>query len=101
MKRARVMTRWMELATSVACDKEGDGVGCKSDGNEGDGRATPTRAMATAMATTKATAWVMVMVTRLSGDKKGTGKGGKGNGGDNEGGTQATERARAVRQWRR
>ena len=54
-KRARAMTRMMMLVTRVACDEEGDGDGYKSDGNEGDGRATATRAMVTAMATAKAT----------------------------------------------
>ncbi len=68
MKRARAMTRRMALATRVACDKEGDGDSYKSDGNEGDRRATAMRAMVTAMATAKATTWVMVMVTRLAGD---------------------------------
>jgi hypothetical protein len=34
-------------STRVACDKEGDGDGGKSDGDEGGGRATVTRAMAT------------------------------------------------------
>jgi hypothetical protein len=95
------MMRRMESATRVACDEEGDGDGCKSDGNEGDGRATAMRAMATAMATVKATTWVMVMVTRLAGDEEGKGKGGKGDGDDDEGGAQATKRARAVRQWQR
>jgi hypothetical protein len=37
----------MALATRVACDKEGDGNGNKSDSNEGGGQATMTRAMAT------------------------------------------------------
>ncbi len=55
----------------------------------------------TAMVTAKATTWVMVMVTRLTGNKEGKGKGGKGNGDDNEGGARATERARAARQWQR
>ena len=41
------MTRRMRLVTRVACDKEGDGDSYKSDGNEGDGRATATRVMAT------------------------------------------------------
>jgi hypothetical protein len=41
----------------------------------------------------------MVMVTRLAGDKEVKGKGGKGDGDEDEGGAQATERARAVRQW--
>jgi hypothetical protein len=34
-------------STRVACDEEGKGNGGKSDGNEGGGRATVTRAMAT------------------------------------------------------
>jgi hypothetical protein len=37
----------MASATRVACDKEGDGDGGKSDGKEGGGRATATRAMTT------------------------------------------------------
>ncbi len=36
-KRARAMMRRMALKTRVACDKEGDGDGYKSNGNEGDG----------------------------------------------------------------
>ena len=47
------MTRRMMLVTRVACDKEGDGDGYKSNGNEGDGRAMATRGMVTAMATAK------------------------------------------------
>ncbi len=43
---ARV-ARAMALATRVACDEEGDGDGGKSNGDEGGGRATATRAMAT------------------------------------------------------
>ncbi len=35
-KRGRAMTRRMALVTRVACDKEGDGDGYKSDGDEGD-----------------------------------------------------------------
>ncbi len=31
------MKKAMALATRVACNKEGDGNGSKSDGNEGDG----------------------------------------------------------------
>ena len=31
------MTRRMALVMRVACDEEGDGVGYKSDGDEGDG----------------------------------------------------------------
>jgi hypothetical protein len=34
-------------STRVACDEEGDGDGGKSDGDEGGGRATAKRAMAT------------------------------------------------------
>jgi len=34
-KRARGMKRAMALATRVECDKESDGFGGKSDGNEG------------------------------------------------------------------
>ncbi len=34
-------------STRVACDKEGEGDGGKSDGDEGGGLATATRAMAT------------------------------------------------------
>ncbi len=37
----------MALATRVACNKEGDGDSGKSDGDEGGGQATATRAMAT------------------------------------------------------
>ncbi len=37
MKRARVTTRRMSLVTRVACDKEGENDGYKSDGDEGDG----------------------------------------------------------------
>jgi hypothetical protein len=37
MKRVRAMTRRMALVTKVACNKEGDGDGYKSDGDEGDG----------------------------------------------------------------
>jgi hypothetical protein len=97
----RVTTRRMALVTRVACDKEGDGNGYKSDGNKGDRQAMATRAMVTAMATAKAkaTMWVMAMVTRIAGGKEGKGEGGKGNGDDDEGGTWATERARVARQW--
>jgi hypothetical protein len=89
----------MALATRVACDEEGDGDGYKSNGDEGDGRAMATRAIVTAMATAKATTWVMVMVTRLAGDEEGKGKGSKGDGDEDEGGARATERARAARRW--
>ncbi len=37
----------MALATRMACDKEGDGNGGKSDGNEGGGGATAMREIAT------------------------------------------------------
>ncbi len=116
-KRARVERAMVTAMRVVGIevgegDDEKDGIGGEggvrqggrwrrlSDGNEGDGRATATRAMVTAMVTAKATTWVMVMVTRLTGDKEGKGEGGKGNGDDNDGGTRATERARAARQWR-
>ena len=66
-KRAMGMKRAMALATRVECDKESDGFGGKSDGNEGGRRLTATRAMA--MVTE--TKWVMVMVTRLAGNKEG------------------------------
>ena len=99
--RARATTRRIALVTRVACDEEGDGDGYKSNGDEGDARATAMRAMVMAMATAKATTWVMVMVTRLAGDKEGKGEGGKGDGDDDEGGARAMERARAARRWRR
>ncbi len=37
----------MASATRVACDKEGNGNGGKSNGNKGGGQATATRAMVT------------------------------------------------------
>ncbi len=49
---------------------------------------TATRAMAKVTAAT----WVMVMVTRLAGNKEGKGEGGKGNGEGDEGGWRATKR---------
>ncbi len=49
------MKRAMELATRVECDKESDGFGGKSNGNEGGRRLTATRAMTTVMAMM----WVM------------------------------------------
>ena len=67
MKRARGMKRAMASATRVECDKESDGFGGKSDGNKGGRRLMVTRVMVTA----KATKWVMVMVTRLAGNKEG------------------------------
>jgi hypothetical protein len=77
-KRARGIQRVMALATRVECDKESDGFGGKSDGNEG-GRRLAARAMATATATT----WVVVM--RLAGDDEVKGEGGKGDGDGDEG----------------
>jgi hypothetical protein len=62
----------MALVTRVVWNEEGNGHSGKSDGNEGDGRATGMRAMARAM--------------RLVGDKEGKGKVGKGNGNGDEGG---------------
>ncbi len=85
------------MATRVACDEEGDDNGYKSNGNKGDGQAMGTRAMATVMATAKATTWVMVILRRLAGNKEGRGEGSKGDGDDDEGGAWATERARAAR----
>ncbi len=85
--------------TRVVCGKEGNGDGYKSNGDEGDGGVTGMRAMVMAMATVKATTWVMVMVTRMASDEEGKGKGSKGDGDDDEGGTRVTERARAARQW--
>jgi hypothetical protein len=45
MKRARATTRRIVSATRVACDKEGNSNGGKSDGYKGDGRATAMRVM--------------------------------------------------------
>jgi len=67
MKRVRGMKRAMALAMRVECNKESNGFGGKSDGNEGGRRLTATRVMATV----EATKWVMVMVTRLAGDEEG------------------------------
>ena len=72
------MKRAMALATRVECDKESNGFGGKSDGNEGGRRLMATRALATVMAT--AMTWLtMVTVTRLAGDEEGKGEGGKGD----------------------
>ncbi len=46
-KRERATTRRIAVAARVMCNEEGDGDGSKSDGNEGGGRATAARAMAT------------------------------------------------------
>jgi hypothetical protein len=74
----------MVLATRVECDKESNGFGGKSNGNEGCRGLTATRAMATVMASM----WAMAMVTRLVGNREGKGEGGKGNGNGDEGGRQ-------------
>ena len=66
----------------MECNKESDGFGGKSDGNEGGRRLTVTRAMTTVTATT----WVMATVTRLAGNEEGKGEGGKVNGNGGEGG---------------
>ena len=63
------MKRAMALVMRVECDKESNGFGSKSDGNEGGRQLTATRVMATV----EATKWVMVMVTRLAGDEEGGG----------------------------
>jgi len=76
------MKRAMALVTRVEYDKESDGFGGKSDGNEDGRRLTATRAMATVTVTT----WVMATVMRLAGDKEGKGEGGKGDGDVDEGG---------------
>ena len=76
------MKRVMLLVTRVECNKESDGFGGKSDGNEGGRRLTVTRAMATVTATT----WVMATVMRLAGNEEDKGEGGKDNGNGGEGG---------------
>ena len=63
------MKRAMALATRVECDEESDGFGSKSNGNEGGRRLMATRA----------TMWLMVMVTRLAGNEEGKGEVGKGD----------------------
>jgi hypothetical protein len=104
----------MALLTRVACDKEGDGDGSKSDGDEGGGRAMATRAMvtegkqqSTSDGIDKGRRWLARErrqgdhdTTRMVGnneqrehavDDDGSdkeGKGGKGNGDGNEGGGQ-------------
>ncbi len=62
------------MATKVACNDEGSGVGSKSNGDKGGRQATAT-----------ATTWAMAMATRLAGNKEGKCEGGKGNGNGNEG----------------
>ncbi len=64
------------MVTRVECNKESNGFGSKSDGDEGGGQLTATRAMATV----KAMTWVMAAATRLASGKGGKGKGGKGDG---------------------
>jgi hypothetical protein len=61
------MWRVMALMMRVECNKESDGFGSKSNGNEGGRQLTATRAMVTATAMML----VMVMVTRLAGDEEG------------------------------
>jgi hypothetical protein len=103
----------MALATRVACNKEGDGDGGKSNGDEGSGQATAMRAMttegeqqSTSKEIDKGGRWLAR--ERQRGDHTTTtvgdnerqeraadddgsdkeGKGGKGNGDGNEGGGQ-------------
>ncbi len=86
------MTRRMMLVTRVVCDEEGDGNGYKSDGNEGDGRATVTRAMVTAMETAKATNQPTTGAANAGGgsggdgDSDGSGDNGSGGGGQDSSG---------------
>ncbi len=71
--------------TRVACNKEGNGNGGKSNGKKGGRQEIAMRVMATAMLTT----WAMVTVTKLVCNKEGKSKGGKSNGnGDEDGGQQ-------------
>ena len=83
-KRARGMKRAMALVMRVECNKESNGFGGKSNGNEDGRQLTATRAMVTVTATM----WMMVMGMRLAGDEEGKGEGGKGNGDGDEGGGQ-------------
>ena len=76
------MKRAMALATRVECDKESNGFGGKSDGNEGGRRLMATRAIGTVTAMT----WLMATVARLVGDKEGKCEGDKGDGDGDEGG---------------
>jgi hypothetical protein len=78
------MKRVMALATRVECNEESNGFDSKRDGNKGGRQSTATRAMATMTATMR----VMVMATRLAGNKEGKGKGSKGDGDGDEGGGQ-------------
>jgi hypothetical protein len=72
----------MALATRVECNKESNGFGGKSNGNNGDRQLMVTRVMGTVTATM----WVMAMVTRLAGNKEGKGESGKSDGNSDEGG---------------
>jgi hypothetical protein len=112
MVRAKA-ARAMALVTRVACDKEGDGNGGKSDGNKGGGGATATRVMATegeqqstSDGINKGGQWLARehqrgnLTTMTVGDDERReravdddgsnkeGKGGKGDGDSNEGGGQ-------------
>jgi len=66
------MKRSIALVSRVECNKQSNGVGSKSNGNTGGRRLMVT---SRAMAMVTAMTWVMVMVTRLEGDKEGKGKG--------------------------
>jgi hypothetical protein len=76
MTRARVTKSAMASATMVECNKESDGFGNKSNGNEGGGQSTVTKVIAIV----RTTMWAMAMGTRLAGDKEGKGEGNKGDG---------------------
>ncbi len=90
--------RAMTLAMRVECDKESNGFGGKSNGNKCGGQFTAIRAMAMV----KAMAWVMVMVTRLVGNKEGKGEGSKGNCNGDEGfGRQRGQWQQWQKQWQR
>ncbi len=78
----RATKRATALAMRVECDKESNGFGGKSNGDESSGQAVATRGMTAVTATM----WVMAMVTMLAGDKEGKGKGGKGDGNNDKGG---------------
>ncbi len=86
MKRARA-ARVMTPETRVVCDKEGNGNGGKSNGNEGGEQATAMRVIATVMEMM----WAMAMATRLAGNEEGKSKGSRGIGNGNEGGKQQRE----------
>ncbi len=55
------------LATWVEWDKEGNGFGSKSNGDDGGNQLMTIRAMVTG----KATTWAMGMVTRVAGNEEG------------------------------